>query len=105
MAAILVIEDMAGMGQLIVKALQHVGHAPIAAADGNSGVSLFLRERPPLVITDIIMPEKDGIDTIREIRAVAPEVKILAVSGGGRSGRGEFLEVAKSFGADAVLRK
>jgi DNA-binding response OmpR family regulator len=105
MAVILLIDDERGMRQIIVKTLERAGHSVLQAENGETGLALFMSHKPQLVITDVFMPDKDGIETIREIKAQAPGTRILAVSGGGRAGRTEFLDVAKSFGADMALQK
>jgi DNA-binding response OmpR family regulator len=66
---------------------------------------MFRSEKPDLVITDIIMPEKEGIQTITEIRREQPDAKIIAVSGGGRVGNTDFLKIARSLGADDAVAK
>jgi DNA-binding response OmpR family regulator len=68
-------------------------------------LELFNSQDFQLVITDVFMPDKDGIETIREIRAQSPTTRILAMSGGGRAGATEFLGLAKSLGADMILQK
>ena len=66
----------------------------------------MFRENPAdLIITDIIMPEKEGIETIRTIKREFPSAKIIAISGGGRQGDGDYLETAEILGADCSLRK
>jgi DNA-binding NarL/FixJ family response regulator len=63
------------------------------------------QHKPDVVITDILMPQKEGIETIREVQERAPNTRIIAVSGGGMSHNLMFLDVARAFGADAVLAK
>ena len=85
--------------------LHRSGHDVREAANGRDGVALH-RERPAdLVITDLFMPEQDGIETIQQIREFAPETPLLAMSGGGSRGNTDSLEDAELFGADAVLMK
>jgi CheY-like chemotaxis protein len=105
MATILVIDDDQAMRRLLVNALTAQNHAVIEAADGRQGVELAARHNPALVITDILMPEKEGIETMRELREHAPSVKIVAISGGGLSHNMLFLDLAKALGADATLAK
>ena len=105
MAKILLIDDERAMRQIIFKTLEGAGHAVRQAENGKAGLALFNSHTFELVITDVFMPDKDGIETIREIRAQAPATRILAVSGGGRVGATEFLGLAKTFGADMILQK
>ena len=100
MAKILVIDDDPHIRGLIVAILMQGGHEALEAKDGQEGISLFRANAPVLVITDILMPEKDGIETIRELRGDAFTGPIIAISGGGR-----FLGIVKKFGADLVLAK
>jgi DNA-binding response OmpR family regulator len=105
MAAILIIEDEPSMRKLMTTSLSNKGFTVIEAENGRVGLELFQQHRPVIAITDILMPEKDGLETIRDLRRIDPEVKILAVSGGGQSTRLNFLGAAKAFGADIVLAK
>lgn len=105
MPKILVIDDDVMVRNNICKVLRHSGFEVIAAEDGGRGLASFRRDRPDLVITDIIMPEKEGIETIIEMRREHPDTKIIAVSGGGRIGNADFLSMATSLGAAAVIAK
>ncbi|HXP32062.1 MAG TPA: response regulator [Stellaceae bacterium] len=105
MATVLVIDDDQQIRRMVVRVLARDNHEVIEASDGQEGLKLFNARHPALVITDILMPEKEGIETIREIRAVAPHVPILAMSGGGTSKAMVFLDVAKALGADSALSK
>ena len=82
-----------------------MGHTVEEAADGAMGLSLFRQGKFDLVVTDLFMPEKEGIETIMEIREESPGVKILAVSGGMTLDRIGPLEDAEVLGADASLPK
>ena len=101
----LVIDDEADMRQLIAAILQQAGYEVRQAADGRLGFIEFEAFQPDLVITDIIMPNEEGIGTIRRIHSARPEVTIIAVSGGSRTGAVDYLRVAKQFGAHAILAK
>lgn len=103
---VLVIDDEKDILQLIDAMLTAEGFAVITAADGELGIEL-LKEHSDveIVITDLIMPNKEGIETILEIRQIRPEVKVLAMSGGGRGGAGTYLSTAKNIGATATLTK
>jgi two-component system, chemotaxis family, chemotaxis protein CheY len=105
MAAILVIDDDRAMRQTLVRMLVAGGHSVSEAANGTDALRLLPTCAATIVITDVFMPEKDGIETVREIRSLNRDLKILAISGGGRAGRFDFLSVAKSFGANAALQK
>jgi CheY-like chemotaxis protein len=105
MKKILVIDDDAIVRDTIVEILESEGYAVISAEDGKRGVSLFRSEHPDLVITDIIMPEREGIQTITEIRALVPTAKVIAISGGGRIGNADFLKIARLLGAVDVISK
>lgn len=105
MARILVIDDEPELRTMVRRALEAAGHEVVEAPDGRQGLVSFRANVPNLVVTDILMPEKEGIETIRELRAIAPEVPVLAISGGGRSANLDFLDIARDFGAMAALPK
>jgi len=105
MPKILLIDDNVIVRNAISTVLRQSGFDVELAINGQQGFAAFLQCEPDLVITDIIMPEKDGIETIMKIRKQRPTAKIIAISGGGRVGTMDFLHVAKSFGASAVLAK
>ena len=105
MAKILVIDDDARQRRLIVYILTKAGHQVFEADDGREGLQLFHQQRPALVITDILMPNKEGIETIAELRGEAPEVAIIAMSGGGATGDMSYLDVARTLGANDVITK
>ena len=105
MQKILVIDDDPLVRRTIGRVLARSGYETLSAADGYEGLVLFQREQPSVVITDIIMPDKEGIETILEIRRLSPEAQIIAVSGGARSGNCDYLEIAAKFGASEVLTK
>lgn len=105
MANIIVIEDEDAIRRLVVRILGRSGHEVREASNGRDGVALHRGLRADLVITDVFMPEQDGIETIQQIREFAPETPILAMSGGGSRGNTDSLEDAELFGADAVMMK
>jgi two-component system, chemotaxis family, chemotaxis protein CheY len=104
MATILLIDDDLQMRRTLARMLRRK-HDLIEAADGSEGIRLFTRHHPDIVITDIIMPNKEGIETIMELRRLSPTVKILAISGGGSMFKTDFLSMAEELGADATLQK
>jgi DNA-binding response OmpR family regulator len=102
---ILVIDDDGGSRCLIENALQFHGHQVLVAANGVSGMRLMRLEQPDIVITDILMPDQDGLGIIRCMRHEYPAVKILAISAGGAVGSLDLLVAAGRLGADATLAK
>ncbi len=105
MKRILVIEDDIQVKALIQKILERAGYEVIAASDGAEGLKL-LRENPAdLIITDLIMPRKEGLETIMELRRDYPDVKIIAISGGGRFEPESYLETARQMGAARTFTK
>jgi PAS domain S-box-containing protein len=102
LARILVADDEAGVRSFLRAALEQGGYEVTEAADGKQVLKQVRAERVDLVITDIIMPEQEGIETIRALRKEAPGIRIIAISG---AFDGLYLEVAEMLGADAVLAK
>jgi CheY-like chemotaxis protein len=105
MARILVLDDEPSILLMIKKMLEKAGHEVETALNGREGMELFEKNRPDLLITDIIMPEKEGLETIFELRRKYPELKIIAISGGGRIDPYGYLPGAKLFGANMVFQK
>lgn len=105
MPKILVVDDDAMVRTTVSTILRHHGFEVDLAVNGKQGLAAFREAAPDLVITDIIMPEKEGLETIIEMRRARPAIKIIAMSGGGRVGNSDFLRMAKSLGADAVIPK
>ena len=105
MPKVLVIDDEAGVRDTIERTLLRAGCELVLAEDGRRGVALFQREAPDLTITDIIMPEGEGIETIRAIRKLQPAAKIIAMSGGGMISSADLLYLATRFGACEVIAK
>src|SRR5262245_57264197 len=105
MATILVIDDDEDVRDFIKRALESAGHRVIEAGDGQRGLSIFREQAAHVVITDILMPRKEGIETIRDFRRLYPGVRIIGISGGGASGFMDFLQAALAMGADHVLHK
>jgi CheY-like chemotaxis protein len=102
---ILVIDDDAAVLHSLAAILEDAGFRVHTASDGAKGLAVFHAVRPDVVLTDIIMPEKEGIAVTMEIRRECPDVKIIAMSGGGRMGKSDFLEIASKLGADLTLAK
>lgn len=105
MKRILLIEDEAAVRQVMCHMLESGGYAVVEAEHGAAGLQQLQTQVVDLVITDLFMPEKEGLETIRELRKLDPGVKILAISGGGRSGNMFFLANATRFGAHRTLAK
>lgn len=105
MAHILVIDDEQGMREAVQKILTRAGHQVSLASNGREGLARVAASPPDIVVTDVFMPEKDGIETTITLRKTYPKVKIIAISGGGRTSNFDFLEIAKKMGAHAVLQK
>lgn len=105
MSAILVVDDQKGIRDILRKVLREAGHDVAEAEDGAAALALARAQPFNLVITDIIMPEMEGIETIATMKRERPNVKILAMSGGGRAKIMDFLAVAQKTGADAILEK
>ena len=105
MARIIVIDDEQQVRTTLREILEHEGYEVTEAADGAEGMKLFREEPADLVVTDMIMPNKEGMETIMDLRREFPEVKIIAISGGGRIGPESYLEVAEGFGAMRIFTK
>jgi CheY-like chemotaxis protein len=105
MVRVLVIEDDETVRSMLLCLLADAGHEAIGACDGCKGVATYRQAPTDLVITDIFMPEKDGLETIMELRRDFPDVKIIAVSGGGRSEATQYLHSAAEMGAERTLSK
>jgi CheY-like chemotaxis protein len=105
MGKILVIDDEPSILLMIKKMLEKAGHEVDMALNGLEGIELFEKYKPDLVISDIIMPQKEGLETIMTLRKGRPELKIIAISGGGRIGPEGYLPTAKLLGADMVFQK
>jgi hypothetical protein len=106
---ILVIDDDARLRDAIRRALEQAGHDVLEAADGAAGLRLYRERGADVVILDIFMPERDGLEVIRDLRADGRQVKIVAMSGGGQSGQADVvmdtLKAAAAFGAARTLSK
>jgi DNA-binding response OmpR family regulator len=105
MALILVIDDDAALRDVVRRILTGAGHEVIEAENGVVGIEFAAARRPTIAITDILMPEKEGIETIRELRRLKLGLKIIAMSGGSPNKGMLYLDAAKTLGADATLMK
>jgi len=105
MERILVIDDDVKVLNVLHFALVCEGYKVLKASNGKEGLKLYREDPVDLIITDIIMPEKEGLETILELKEKFPEIKIIAISGGGRIGPEEYLPMAKMLGAHRTLAK
>lgn len=106
MRKVLLVEDDPDLLLLLTAAFVREGFQTYCARNGRQGVELLQALKPDLMVTDIVMPEMEGIGTIMEARRVAPDTKVIAISGGGHYGRSQnFLVWAHELGADEVLAK
>ena len=105
MPRILIIDDDPQARALLRQALERAGHTVLEAADGQEGLQYYRASPTDLIITDILMPEREGLETIMALRKEFPDVKIIAISGGGRAGRLDFLDIAARLGAQRTFRK
>jgi YesN/AraC family two-component response regulator len=105
MAHILVIDDEDLVRHTLREMLESAGHRVSEAENGNEGLRRFTEAPADLVITDIIMPEKEGVETIQILLRQHPGLKVIAISGGGRTGNFDYLALAKKLGANRILKK
>jgi DNA-binding response OmpR family regulator len=105
MKKILVIEDEEQVLNALAAALASGGYGVFKALNGKEEMKLHRKDPVDLIITDLIIPEKEGIETIRELTAEFQNIKIIAISGGGRIGPKDYPNMAKVFGAQRTLAK
>jgi len=105
MASILVVDDDVALRRLFEQMLVRGGHVVTIAADGAKALKLIETTAFDLVITDLIMPEMEGLSLLREIRNKKLSLKVIAMSGGGRGSAVDYLEMAAMLGAAATLPK
>lgn len=105
MPRVLVVDDDADVRETIRQMLERTGYEVTTAADGKRGLARYREDPADLVVLDIVMPEKEGLETIMELRKSFPEVKIIAISGGGRIGPQSYIEVARALGAQRSFAK
>ncbi len=102
---ILLVDDDELLRSAMLAILERAGYRVHAAADGEQALRYIEKNPVSLVITDLIMPQVEGIEMIVQLRKIRPELKIIAVSGGGRLRPETFLDAAKSLGAWKVMPK
>lgn len=105
MPSVLIIDDDAAIRSMMSQILSSAGYQVSPAADGKAGINLYRENPTDLIITDLVMPEKDGIELIMELRREFPQAKIMAMSGGSQYGNMDYLKTAKILGAIRVLDK
>ncbi len=103
--SILVADDEPDLRDLIQLTLEAAGHRVVTAVDGRKASEALQQQKFDLVVTDVLMPERDGIELIREVRARHPGVRIVVMTAGGQIPRGDYLLVAKHLGAHVALAK
>jgi DNA-binding NtrC family response regulator len=101
----MVVEDDNSVRELLREILKRAGHEVMAAGNGKEALALYKKTPADLIITNILMPEKEGLETIQELRRENPDIKIIAISGGGQIGPADYLEVARRFGAMRTFSK
>ncbi len=105
MARILVIDDDDLVLEMLYESLTREGYDVLQASNGEQGLRLYREEPVDLIITDLIMPEKEGIETIIELRKDFPDMKIIAISGGGYIGTKDYFQMAKILGVQRTFTK
>lgn len=105
MAHILVIDDDPVLRRVITLALEAAGHSVLRCENGRKAIDFLAHDHADLLITDILMPEMDGVETVRAARRLQPHLPILAISGGGSFAPADYLGIARAFGATDVLPK
>lgn len=102
---VLLIDDDAALLALMKDAFHKAGFETYAAGNGKTGAELFHSLQPDLVVTDIVMPEREGMSVVIEVKKGLFDTALIAISGGGEGGRSSYLRWAKELGADLVIAK
>ena len=105
MASILLIDDDTSFRMSLKKVLEREGHMVAEGVDGHEGFALIQKSHFDIVILDILMPNKDGIELINDLRRMQSKIKIIAISGGGQIRAEDHLQSAKILGADSIIKK
>ncbi len=105
MSRILLVDDDEPFRKMLRLTLTKLGYEVVEAANGKEALRLHAALPADLVITDLVMPEREGLETILELRRQQPTLKIIAMSGGGRINARDFLVIAKVFGASRTFTK
>jgi DNA-binding response OmpR family regulator len=105
MPGILIVEDDKELREMLKISLIRHKYTVLEAADGKEAITHFKPSITDLVITDLIMPDEDGLKVIMRLREIKPSLKIIAISGGGKAGPGSYLNLAKALGANVIFPK
>ncbi len=105
MKSVLVVDDDVEIRELIGEMLSIEGFTVRTADNGRTALTEYREHRPDLIVLDTLMPEKDGIETVREIRRIDPAVRVIAISGGGFAGPKSYLSAMQAFGANRTFVK
>lgn len=105
MAKILIVEDDEAFLETLRRSVEQLGHQVVVTRNGHEALNAFEEFPADLVITDLLMPDKDGFETIRELRKRYKRVRFIAISGGGRIEAARYLELAEHLGAWQTLAK
>lgn len=105
MPGILIVEDDDDLREMLKVSLLRRKFVVMEAVNGKDAIIHFKPSITDLVVTDLIMPEEDGLKVIMKLREMRPGIRIIAISGGGKAGPGSYLSLAKVLGADAVFSK
>jgi CheY-like chemotaxis protein len=102
---ILVVDDDDDFRSVISRVVTGMGFAVLQACSGNQAFIVYAEHRPDLVIADLIMPDGEGLELIKHLRRADKQLKIIAITGGGRGGKTNYLYIAESLGADYTIEK
>lgn len=105
MPGVLIVEDDKELREMLKMSLLRSGFTVLEAGNGKEAIAHFKPSLTDLVVTDLIMPEEDGLKVVIKLRELKPSIKIIAISGGGKVGPGSYLNLAKALGADAIYSK
>jgi CheY-like chemotaxis protein len=105
MPGVLIVEDDKELREMLKMSLLRRGITVLEAENGKDAIVHFKPLLTDLVVTDLIMPEEDGLKVVIKLRELKPSIKIIAISGGGKVGPGSYLNLAKALGADAIYSK
>jgi CheY-like chemotaxis protein len=105
MPGVLIVEDDKELREMLKLSLLRRNFTVLEAENGKEAIAHFKPLITDLVVTDLIMPEEDGLKVIIKLRELKPSIRIIAVSGGGKVGPGSYLNLAKALGADAIYSK
>ena len=105
MAGILIVEDDKELREMLKTSLLKMKYTVLEASNGKEALLRFKPAITDMVITDLIMPDEDGLKVIMKIKEIKPSIKVIAISGGGKAGPGNYLNLAKALGADEIFSK